>query len=726
VPSIFFDGTGTAMTEVTTEKQGQPRQLTQEELRNVANRVGLIESGQLSSQATGLIVPSEFANINLRPLTFHSRCTPQDGNLALWGLVNSDLNQSHELTLTYMIRQERGFAVNLKISKFDRANVKARSHKNTTRSKLHTTALFHAASLALPGFVQSQKREDLLRGKAAKLLPPSLDVLAAVPRGENPRMPQPKLVEIQPQHALLLPRIEPLTLDVDQALLTLTQLEMDVDLVLHLQHAVMPAETRRALLTAQQILFTEFFSKAHSSANGSWINWKLLRLARWLRSDASLQINAQLRFKEDVDPAAVRMVAAMLYDFNGHDIGQPDGSTDLSGHLIAGDRPPTLTPDPELVKRLLGRSPQRRAKSRNVNCLKLGRDESGASVSVGSNDLNQHMYIVGATGVGKTSLLQSLIQQDIAAGRGVFLIDPHGDLFEEMRSTLPDSILRQAVLANVAECDKPFTLNILEVDGPYPAIQRSFIANQLIALFKHIYGANKDAFGPMFEAYFRGAVLLLMEAEGSSASLADLERVFGDAAYRRGLLDRCPDEQVVQFWKNIALRASGEASLENIAPYILSKLAQLTGNALIRPIICSKRSSLDIPAALESGRLVMVNLAKGIAGGPDAALLGGIITIRLFASAMARSRLPVIERRPVRVYLDEFQTHASHILGEMLAEARKFGLSQTNRWPRLISADPTSPMQFLPIQEACFRFASDQKTRSFLPNGLGQKSRRRP
>ena len=318
---------------------------------------------------------------------------------------------------------------------------------------------------------------------------------------------------------------------------------------------------------------------------------------------------------------------------------------------------------------------RRRPRPPRGDVVRLGADELGREVVVSVEDLRQHLYIVGQTGVGKSTMLKAIALSDAAAGRPFIMVDPHGDLHAEALDALPRSVRSRAVVADAGDFDSPFSLNILEVTGPYAAIQRNFIANQMIGLFKSVYGHNPDAFGPMFEAYFRGALFLLMDAGGQDASLLDLERVFGDGPYRRGLLEKCTDPSVTSFWRNIAQKAGGEASLENIAPYITSKLSQLAGNPLLRPILCSSRTTLDIPRALSEGRSVLVNLAKGLTGS-DAAILGGIVTIRLFAAGMERARLPVAERRSTRVILDEFQTYGTvSILAEALAEVRKYGLS---------------------------------------------------
>jgi len=131
--------------------------------------------------------------------------------------------------------------------------------------------------------------------------------------------------------------------------------------------------------------------------------------------------------------------------------------------------------------------------------LSIGWDEAGEQVEVALSDLAQHLYVIGATGVGKTTLLSALIRQDIEAGRPVFLVDPHGDLYNEIRDSLPKAARRRTILADVSEFSAPFTLNLLGVGGPHARIQRSFICNQLIAVFKDIYGDNKEAFGPIFE-----------------------------------------------------------------------------------------------------------------------------------------------------------------------------------------------------------------------------------
>jgi hypothetical protein len=198
--------------------------------------------------------------------------------------------------------------------------------------------------------------------------------------------------------------------------------------------------------------------------------------------------------------------------------------------------------------------------------------------------------------------------------------------------SLPERVLKDAIIVDAGDFDRPFSLNILEVRGSHAAyslIQRNFIANQLITLFKGIYGDNKEAFGPVFEQYFRAALFCFDGCSRAEATLADMDRLFGDRAFRN---ECCRDAKTNKQFASgeILQQAGGDLSLENVAPYITSKLAQFSQNPYIREVICKPKSTLDLPGALSEGRPVLVNLAKGLIGGPDAAILGGIIMIRLF------------------------------------------------------------------------------------------------
>lgn len=310
----------------------------------------------------------------------------------------------------------------------------------------------------------------------------------------------------------------------------------------------------------------------------------------------------------------------------------------------------------------------------------LGLKEGDTPLRLSVRDRARHLYIIGATGTGKSTLIANIISDDIEAGHGVVLFDPHGDLWEDVRRLVPESRKDDLVLCHLADPRWAFTANILAGMGGDPRIERNTVANALIDLFKRVlYPGVPEAFGPMFEAYFRNALLLMMTAEGDGASLMDFQRIFTENDYRHRLISRCDDDQVCGFWNGIAEEVSfgHDISLQNVAPYIVSKLTQITGNPLLRPILAATGSSLDFREVIAERKICLINLAKGHVGGKDAAFAGGLLSIRLAMAAQAQARLPRSERRECFVFMDEFQTYATYMLADLMAESRKFGLRVT-------------------------------------------------
>jgi len=581
----------------------------------------------------------------------------------LRALLGAEADAARRLRVTYLLRTEAPLEVSLAVT--------IPLVPPAAKAALTKRALETLARVAFPGLAPVAQTRPLLAGPVVALRPQGQDALAALsPVSPAPR---PRPVPAGVPGSLLLPPAGAPRLALDRALIGLAEARSDVDLVLDLTAAPLPAEDRRALADAQRQLLAATYAEGAGGRASATLN----AVERWLCVDGPvLRLEAALRFAEAADPAAARLAETLLFDAapdaasDGGEVG-----VDLSGCVLPGAPIPAVAVHPLAVAALAIGAGRRRPRPPRGAALQLGTDELGRAVAVGLDDLRQHFYVVGQTGTGKSTFLKRLALADAAAGVPIVVVDPHGDLHGELLEELPRSVLSRAIVADVGDFDAPFALNILEVKGPHAAIQRNFIANQLIALFKSVYGANKDAFGPVFEQYFRSALFLLMDAGGPEATLLDLERVFGEAPYRRTLLENCSDPTVVSFWKNIALRAGGEISLDNVSPYITSKLNQLSGNPLVRPIVCTPRSTLDLPAALAEGRSVLVNLAKGLVGGTDAGIVGGIFTIRLLAAAMARARLPRAERRLTRVLLDEFHVYGAHGIAEALAEVRKYGLS---------------------------------------------------
>jgi hypothetical protein len=393
-----------------------------------------------------------------------------------------------------------------------------------------------------------------------------------------------------------------------------------------------------------------------------------------LKSDTGIRIAASAAFGEAPDPLTLDLLAIALFGTRASH--KPAGDAiDLTTAWPCGWSLPRLMPTAVEANLSRGLPPSKgRA---GVGSLVIGQSIAGRPIELTGRDRARHIYVVGATGSGKSTLLLNLMAQDFRAGECVILIDPHGDLADDARALMPESRSKELVFANAADADGDFALNILIGQGGDPAVQRNYVANALIRIFARVlYAGIPEAFGPMFELYFRNALLLLMEAEGANASLLDFESVFHDDDFRRRLLERCTDPKVLEFWNKIAAKVThDEISLPNIAPYITCKLAQFTGNPLLRRILCGRGPGLDLSSAMRQGRIIIIKAPKGLLGQSDTELLCALIVMAIAQAGMARAALPRNERRPVRLYIDEFQTCAGDGLADILAEARKFGLS---------------------------------------------------
>lgn len=306
----------------------------------------------------------------------------------------------------------------------------------------------------------------------------------------------------------------------------------------------------------------------------------------------------------------------------------------------------------------------------------LGHTFDGSPVVVTEADRALHAFVIGATGTGKSTAVLNQIIHDMQADRGCLLVDPHGDLFEAALAAVPEHRRQDLVIAHLGDPTHAFTMNVLAGLGGDPAIERSATVNGLIRLFKNsLWPGVPEAFGPMFELYFRQALLLLMEARGEEATILDFERIFQDAEFRRELLARCNNQSLSDFWlKTVENCTHDEISLENVAPYIICKLAPFTTNALLRPVLGATSSTLHLKAAIDQRKIILVNLAKGIVGEGSARLVGALITMRLVAAAQTQMRVPYDERKVFTAYLDEFQTYATEHIAEAIEETRKYKL----------------------------------------------------
>lgn len=296
----------------------------------------------------------------------------------------------------------------------------------------------------------------------------------------------------------------------------------------------------------------------------------------------------------------------------------------------------------------------------------------GRPVYITDEDRRRHVYVIGQTGTGKSNLLVNMVRADIEAGKGVSVIDPHGDLIDSILRTIPAERRSDVIVFDPADRLAPLGLNMLEYDVNYPE-QKTFIVNEMQGIFNKLF--SQETMGPMFEQYMRNALLLLMEdSENEPATLMEVPRVFTDIEFRKRKLARILNPTVVDFWEKEAVKAGGEASLANITPYITSKFNNFIANDYVRPIIGQTKSAFNFRKVMDEGKILLVNLSKGRIGDINAGLLGMVIVGKLLMASLSRVDVPEAKRRDFYLYIDEFQNFTTESIATILSEARKYRL----------------------------------------------------
>ena len=297
-------------------------------------------------------------------------------------------------------------------------------------------------------------------------------------------------------------------------------------------------------------------------------------------------------------------------------------------------------------------------------------------VHLDPEDRLRHLYIIGQTGTGKTGLMKSMITQDIKNGDGCCFIDPHGSDILDILAAVPPERYKDVIYFDPADLSRPFGLNFLEYDFSHPE-QKTFIVNELLMIFRRLYGDVPESMGPAFEQYFRNATQLVMEDPASGSTILDIARVLSNSEFRREKLAKSMNPIVNQFWNEIATKAGGDASLENIVPYITNKFDDFTANDFIRPIVGQQESSFKFRNVMDTKKILLINLSKGRLGEKNANLLGLIIVGKLFMAALSRADNPRAPYPPFYLYIDEFQNVTTDSLPGILSEARKYKLALT-------------------------------------------------
>lgn len=284
-------------------------------------------------------------------------------------------------------------------------------------------------------------------------------------------------------------------------------------------------------------------------------------------------------------------------------------------------------------------------------------------------DRSRHIYIIGQTGSGKSGLLTLFGLSDIFHNQGYCIIDPHGDLAMDNLRFIPESRIKDVVYFNPADTQYPMAFNPLEVDNP---ARKPNISSEVIGVLKRMFG---DSWGPRLEHILRYTLLALLDRPNST--LLDISRMLTDADFRKETLTYCKDVTVLQFWKKEFGSWSDKQVTESVAP-VLNKVGAFTANPIVRNIIGQPKSSFNIRQIMDEGKILVVNLSKGLIGEDNAGLLGSFLVTKVQLAAMSRSDIERVEdRRPFYLYVDEFQNFATDSFSVILSEARKYGLNLT-------------------------------------------------
>ncbi len=287
-------------------------------------------------------------------------------------------------------------------------------------------------------------------------------------------------------------------------------------------------------------------------------------------------------------------------------------------------------------------------------------------------DRERHMYLIGKSGSGKTATIAQLAVQDIRHGHGLAVVDPHGDLIEELLGNIPPERVDDVIHFDPADVERPMGLNMLEYDERYPE-QKTFVVGEMLKVFDKLYDLKATG-GPMFEQYMRNAMILVMDDPASGSTLMEIPRVLADEEFRAYKLSKCKTQVVKDFWEKEAQKAGGEASLANMVPYITSKLTPFIANDVMRPIISQQQSAFNVRQAMDENKILLINLSKGKIGDLNAELLGLVLVSKIQMAALSRADMAESARKDFMLYIDEFQNFVTDSVATILSEARKYKL----------------------------------------------------
>ncbi|MBI5221930.1 MAG: type IV secretion system DNA-binding domain-containing protein, partial [Candidatus Magasanikbacteria bacterium] len=283
-----------------------------------------------------------------------------------------------------------------------------------------------------------------------------------------------------------------------------------------------------------------------------------------------------------------------------------------------------------------------------------------------TDDRRRHMYVIGKTGMGKTTMLENMVLHDIYSGHGVGIVDPHGDYAEKIIDYIPPKRVNDVVYFNPADLGYPIGFNILEVTSEG---QKHLVAAGLMGIFKKIW---PDVWSSRMEYILNNTLLALLDYPGST--LLGINRMLADKDYRRKVIHALTDPVVKAFWQTEFANYPDRYMTEAVAP-IQNKIGQFLSASVIRNMVAQVKSTINVREIMDSGKIFIMNLSKGRIGEDNSRLLGGMLITELQLAAMERVDVPESQRRDFFLYVDEFQNFATPSFANILSEARKYRLS---------------------------------------------------
>jgi CxxC-x17-CxxC domain-containing protein len=282
------------------------------------------------------------------------------------------------------------------------------------------------------------------------------------------------------------------------------------------------------------------------------------------------------------------------------------------------------------------------------------------------DDRRRHMYLIGKTGMGKSTILENMIVEDIRKGHGVAVVDPHGDLAEKIIDFIPADRINDVIYFNPADINHPIAFNVVEhVESHY----RHLISSGLIGVFQKLWA---DSWGPRLEYILRNSILAILDYPGST--LLAVTRMLSDKKFRKKVIEKIQDPVVKSFWVNEFAGYNDKFASEAVSP-IQNKVGQFLSSSLIRNIVGQVKSTIDMRKIMDEGKILILNLSKGRIGEDNSALLGAMMITKIQLAAMSRVDVPENERKDFFLYVDEFQNFTSDSFANILSEARKYRLN---------------------------------------------------